>query len=153
MNCAYGVRRRTLPSVALGCGKPSPASVFQLFPYYVVSWLCSCVIAQSLLDVNELLANTFLSLIWKDIARQSILSAAHSFSNSQDAVQCRTDGPDFDPAAIRLITCQPNRGHKANETLSLFKPRPSSPDRLGGGAVDGVCFANGHCLGCAGGCD
>ena len=35
---------------------------------------------------------------------------------------------------IRLITCQPNGGHKANETLSQFKPRPSSPDRLGGSA-------------------
>lgn len=60
------------------------------------------------------------------------MNTAHSVSHSQGAAWCRTDGLDFDPDVIRLITYQPNGGNKANETLSQFKPRPSSPDRLGG---------------------
>lgn len=48
--------------------------------------------------------------------RQPVMSAAHSVSQSYGAAECRTGGLESDPVVIRFITCQPKRGHKANET-------------------------------------
>lgn len=83
------------------------------------------------------------------------MSTAYSVSHSQGAAQCRTDGLNSDPVVIRLIPCQPNCGHQANEThlASLIQglvPR----DRSGGSAGYLVAvFADGHYLGCVGGFD
>lgn len=59
------------------------------------------------------------------------MSTAHSVSHSRGAARCRTDELGFDLFVIRLITCQSNGGHKANEAFSQFKPRPSSSDCIG----------------------
>lgn len=101
---------------------------------------------------KELLANIFFSLIWKGRLRQSIMSTAYSVSHSRGIAQCRTDGLNSDPVVIRLITCQPNCGHQANEThlVSLIQGLVL-PDRSGGSAGSLVAvFADGHYLGCVG---
>lgn len=80
------------------------------------------------------------------------MSTAYSVSHSRGIAQCRTDGLNSDPVVIRLITCQPNCGHQANEShlVSLIQGLVP-PDRSGGSAGSLVAvFADGHYLGCVG---
>ena len=71
MNCAYGVRRRTLPSVALGCGKLSSLSYFSnSFTTQLRSYV-SYVITQLRFDVNGLLANYF---FFVDLERSPVVN-------------------------------------------------------------------------------
>lgn len=81
------------------------------------------------------------------------MSTAYSVSHSRGIAQCRTDGLNSDPVVIRLITCQPNCGHQANEThlVSLIQGLVPPSDRSGGSAGSLVAvFADGHYLGCVG---
>lgn len=83
------------------------------------------------------------------------MSMAYSVSHSQGSAQRRKDGLNSGPVVIRLITCQPNRGHQANEThlVSLIQGLVP-PDRSDGSAGSLVSvFADGHYLGCVGGFD
>lgn len=43
------------------------------------------------------------------------MSMEHAVSHSHGTAQCRTDGLNPNPVVIRLITCQPDGGHQANE--------------------------------------
>ena len=84
---------------------------------------------------KELLANIFFSLIWK--GRRSSINYEHGIFGLAFA------GLNSDPVVIRLITCQPNCGHQANEThlVSLIQglvPPPGSFRRERG--VAGGCF-------------